>query len=491
MIQKPSSLSFSPKVQKSLAKNFLSAQMESYGHFLKFGLKQPFHLFRFHRFLLQRPEQDFSYGDSFSAHFASPELVSGDEPWDSWEEERFLFCVFEFLPERFKLKPPQQSYVQCLKSRTSFTCGLFMPVKIKVQNCVFGLNASSTKNTNFVVWFLMAHIPLMTRHGHFLIRGIPRVILSQMVRSPGVYFKQQTFAKTKPSSANARVGFHVDIVAHRGAWLRLQAKTKTKVRLDEHRFNLEQGGLELSVALKSQQCLPLNAFLRGFGLKPSVLVPLYLSLKRGFRISKEKNMARSAEMLNRLGNSVVLPFNVERIDYVPFDQVALKRRLNRLPRFSEIRKDGLMSKAYERWFYKLHLGRKPQGLVNFAGLNFAFCQGLVFAQNTPVFTVHPKRFTRLGTGLKPQAFHLALRNCLHKFQHHASYDLGSDGRQALNRSLGTTGLSRVLTAEDMACACFYLFEGCRGNVTSTSLDHLSQKRLKPVGDLLTVRRFAY
>lgn len=237
-MQKPSVVRFSPKVQKSLAKNFLSAQMESYGHFLKFGLSQPFGLFRFHRLFLQRPHQNAYEDAAFFKVFSDPEPV---HPWEPWEKpmlsdgERFLFCDFEFLPERFKLKPPQQSYVQCLKARTSFTCGLFMPVKIQTGNTDLLGPFNGNKQHRFVVWFLMAHIPLMTRHGHFLIRGVPRVILSQMVRSPGVYFKQQTFAKTKPPSANARVGFHVDIIAQRGAWLRLQAKTKSKVGFDAQR----------------------------------------------------------------------------------------------------------------------------------------------------------------------------------------------------------------------------------------------------------------
>ena len=478
--------SFSPKVQKNLAKNFLSAQMESYAHFLKFGLSQPFHLFRFHRFLLQRPSQSASEDSRFFkvCHLEPEPPEPPYWPGEETEGERFLFCDFEFLPERFKLKPPEQSYVQCLKTRTSFTCGLFMPVKIRLQNCFLG-HTTESKQHSFVVWFLMAHIPLMTRHGHFLIRGVPRVILSQMVRSPGVYFKQQTFSKMKPPSANERVGFHVDIIAHRGAWLRLQAKSKSKVRLDAHRFTHEQGGLELSVALKSQPRLPLNAFLRGFGLKPSVLVPLYLSLKRGFLVSNQRNMTSSAGALKRCGSCVVLPFNVDHIDRVKFNELALKRRLNRLPRFSEIRKDGDMSKAYEFWLDKVHLGRKPQGLTNFAGLNFVFCQSLVFAQRTLGFGVLPKRFVRLQTSLKSEKFHLALSRCLTPFQQTMTYDLGFHGRQALNRNLGTTGASRVLTAEDMACACFYLFEACRGNVTETRLDHLSQKRLKPVGDLLT------
>ena len=40
------------------------------------------------------------------------------------------------------------------------------------------------------------NLPLMTTSGNFIINGSPRVVVHQMVRSPGVYFKRQTDAKT-------------------------------------------------------------------------------------------------------------------------------------------------------------------------------------------------------------------------------------------------------------------------------------------------------
>ena len=72
--------------------------------------------------------------------------------------------------------------------------------------------------------------PLMTEQGTFIINGAERVIVSQLVRSPGVYFSSET-------DKNSRVTYGTTVIPNRGAWLEYEtdAKGVTYVRIDRTR----------------------------------------------------------------------------------------------------------------------------------------------------------------------------------------------------------------------------------------------------------------
>lgn len=73
--------------------------------------------------------------------------------------------------------------------------------------------------TQSVVWVLVGNVPLMTKRGHFIINGSPRVVVNQLIRSPGVYFHERTWGIGRKKK---RV-VYADFVSRRGAWLRVQA----------------------------------------------------------------------------------------------------------------------------------------------------------------------------------------------------------------------------------------------------------------------------
>ena len=62
----------------------------------------------------------------------------------------------------------------------------------------------------------MSDIPLMTDRGTFLINGAERVVVTQFVRSPGVYFRQKIGLTREKFSHMATV------IPHRGAWLEIE-----------------------------------------------------------------------------------------------------------------------------------------------------------------------------------------------------------------------------------------------------------------------------
>ena len=61
----------------------------------------------------------------------------------------------------------------------------------------------------------IGELPLMTERGTFIINGAERVIVNQIVRSPGVYFKDEM-------DKNGRRTYNASVIPNRGAWLKFE-----------------------------------------------------------------------------------------------------------------------------------------------------------------------------------------------------------------------------------------------------------------------------
>ena len=225
---------YSPHGRKAWVSHFLQCQYDSYKHFLNTGLKESFRMFR--------------------------TVLSQDK----FETQ----ITFEFLPEFYKIKPPRMTLTQCLILRRSWLGLIFIPLKIRFQV----RHASFLKPRVAIIWLGLVQCPLMTRHGHFIVRGVPRVILSQMVRRAGVYFRCKWERKGIPKS------YVVDIIASRGTWLRLEMKP---VRRRQNRASVPPSRLRsLYVLMPGQPAFPFFAFLRCLGMRPGTLQPWVRGLCR-------------------------------------------------------------------------------------------------------------------------------------------------------------------------------------------------------------------
>nr|YP_010448265.1 RNA polymerase beta subunit [Symbiochloris sp. SG-2018]UTQ75746.1 RNA polymerase beta subunit [Symbiochloris sp. SG-2018] len=140
-----------------------------------------------------------------------------------------------FFAKFFKLAPPDfTAQKSILKSRT-FSSKLYIPVQL--TNKITG--------TYKVHWVLISHLPLMTKRGHFIINGSPRVILNQMLRSPGVYFQKKTTVEESEISI-----YYADLISARGAWLRIE--------IDENK--------KMWARMKKIPKIPILVFLQAMGL---------------------------------------------------------------------------------------------------------------------------------------------------------------------------------------------------------------------------------
>lgn len=121
-----------------------------------------------------------------------------------------------FYPEHYKLTKPIYNLKQSVLLQKSYVSKLYVPVQITYKK----------QKKVFLKWALMAHLPLMTNRGHFLLNGSARIIVNQLIRSPGIYFRESFYEiypnawTERPDSVLKR--FYADIICLKGTWLRLE-----------------------------------------------------------------------------------------------------------------------------------------------------------------------------------------------------------------------------------------------------------------------------
>lgn len=161
--------------------NLIEIQTASYEWFLEEGLREMFH--------------DISPIEDFTGNLS-----------------------LEFVD--YTLGDPKYDVDECKERDVTYAAPL--RVKVRLHN----------KETNEVKEqdVFMGDFPLMTETGTFIINGAERVIVSQLVRSPSVYFHEKT-------DKNGKKGFGATVIPNRGAWLEYEtdAKDVVYVRIDRTR----------------------------------------------------------------------------------------------------------------------------------------------------------------------------------------------------------------------------------------------------------------
>lgn len=115
----------------------------------------------------------------------------------------------EFL-EGYRLEEPEYSLEECRRREITYSASLRVPVRL--------INRETGEIKEQEVF--MSDIPIMTEMGTFLVNGAERVVVSQFIRSPGVYFrKKQATAKDRPV-------YMATIIPNRGAWLELETDSQ-------------------------------------------------------------------------------------------------------------------------------------------------------------------------------------------------------------------------------------------------------------------------
>jgi len=144
------------------------------------------------------------------------------------DEKKHARSLVYLYPNEMKLKGPNFSLKNCLKRDLSYCIQIYIPAEYsysfeqKVENFLF-YSKRFLKTTNLNKFqisqdILFGEIPLMTEEGTFIINGCERVIVSQIIRSPGIYFRKEFISSKKTN-------YTATIISNKGLW--------TKIVLDQ------------------------------------------------------------------------------------------------------------------------------------------------------------------------------------------------------------------------------------------------------------------
>jgi len=125
-----------------------------------------------------------------------------------------------FVGKDFKLKRPKYDVDEAKRRDSTYAVQMYVPTRLV------------NKETGQIIEqeVFIGDLPLMTERGTFIINGAERVIVNQIVRSPGVYYKSET-------DKNGRRSFNASLIPNRGAWLKFETDKNDLVwvRIDKTR----------------------------------------------------------------------------------------------------------------------------------------------------------------------------------------------------------------------------------------------------------------
>ena len=125
-----------------------------------------------------------------------------------------------FMGENYKLKEPKYSMEEAKRRDSTYNVQVYVPTRL--------IDKESGEIKEMDVF--IGDLPLMTDRGTFIINGAERVIVNQIVRSPGVYYKAET-------DKNGRRTYSASLIPNRGAWLKFETDKNglVWVRIDKTR----------------------------------------------------------------------------------------------------------------------------------------------------------------------------------------------------------------------------------------------------------------
>jgi DNA-directed RNA polymerase subunit beta len=125
-----------------------------------------------------------------------------------------------FIGKKYKLKEPKYAVDEAKRRDSTYAVQMYVPTRL--------INKETGEIKEQEVF--IGDLPLMTDRGTFIINGAERVIVNQIVRSPGVYYKSET-------DKNGRRTYNASLIPNRGAWLKFETDKNDLVwvRIDKTR----------------------------------------------------------------------------------------------------------------------------------------------------------------------------------------------------------------------------------------------------------------
>ncbi len=355
--------------------------------------------------------------------------------------------VLEFID--YQVDPPRYSIDECIERGLTFS----VPLKAKLK-----LYCTDPEHEDFdtvVQDVYLGTVPYMTDKGTFIINGAERVIVSQLHRSPGVFFGQSIHA-------NGSKLYSARIIPFKGSWIEFATDINNV----------------MYAYIDRKKKLPVTTLLRAIGFEGDKDILEIFDLADEIKVSK----AALKKVVGRKLAARVLKSWVE--DFVDEDTgevVSIERNdviIDRETILSDDHIDGIIDAGVKA----ILLHKEDQNQQDFAIIYNTLQKDPCNSEKEAVLHI----YRQLRNAEPPDE--ATARDVIDKlFFSDKRYDLGDVGRYRINKKLGLSiGMEvRVLTREDIIEIIKYLIQLVNSRTDVDDIDHLSNRRVRTVGEQLS------
>ena len=346
------------------------------------------------------------------------------------------------------IDPPKYSIEECLDRGLTYN----VPLKAKLR-----LSCTDPDHEDFdtrVQDVYLGNIPYMTPAGTFIINGSERIIVSQLHRSPGVFFDQSMHANgTKLYSAR--------IIPFKGSWIEFATDINNV----------------MYAYIDRKKKLPVTTLLRAIGFNSDKDIIDIFDLADEITVSEKELEANKGR---KLANNVL---KTKFEDFIDEDtgEVTPVERIEIIVKRGEILDDDTISAILDTDEKTILLQKDEVGSNEYA---IIFNTLQKDPTNTEIEAIN-YIYKQLRNSEPPDES--TARDVIDKlFFSEKRYDLGNVGRYRLNKKLNLTidPDVRVLTNTDIIEIIKYLIQLINSKATVDDIDHLSNRRVRTVGEQL-------
>lgn len=355
--------------------------------------------------------------------------------------------VLEFLD--YYIDPPRYSIDECLER------GLTYSVPLKAKMKLYCTDPDHEDFGTFIQDVFLGTIPYMTDNGTFVINGAERVVVSQLHRSPGVFFGQGVHA-------NGTMLYSARIIPFKGSWIEFATDINNV----------------MYAYIDRKKKLPVTTLLRAIGYQSDKDILQIFDLAEEVKVNK-KNM--KAAVGRRLAARVLKSWNEDFVDEDTGEVVSIERNEVIMERETEITADNVQD-ILDSGASTLLLHKDSELANKFAIIFNTLSKDPSNSEKEAVTYIY--RQLRNADPADDASAKEVFNNL---FFSDKRYDLGEVGRYRINKKLGldTDMDVRVLTKDDIIEIIKYLIQLVNSNATVDDIDHLSNRRVRTVGEQLS------
>ena len=354
--------------------------------------------------------------------------------------------VLEFLD--YYIDPPRYTIDECLER------GLTYSVPLKAKMKLFCTDPDHEDFGTVIQDVFLGTIPYMTSNGTFVINGAERVVVAQLHRSPGVFFGQGVHA-------NGNVLYSARIIPFKGSWIEFATDINNV----------------MYAYIDRKKKLPVTTLLRAIGYESDKDILRIFDLAEEVKVNK-KNL--KACVGRKVAGSVVTRWNEDFVDEDTGAVVSIDRSEVIVERETVITEE-MIPEILESGAQSILLHKDAEAGNKYSIIFNTLAKDPSNSEKEAVLYIY--RQLRNADPADDASAKEVFQNL---FFSDKRYDLGEVGRYRINKKLGLNTESdvRVLTKEDIIEIIKYLIQLVNSNATVDDIDHLSNRRVRTVGEQL-------